>query len=126
MDTLTRAELREELKDSRQDLKAYVAERVGRVEERVDRINGRIVAHDRELSEYRTRLEELDRFRESIDLVDIDDLPDGTSDNLDPPAVVTRRDLKVIVGTVVGIGTIVFAWQEALALFLNFLKASLQ
>lgn len=123
METLTRAELREELKESRQDLKTYVAERVGEVKERVDKINGRILAHDRELEQYRTRLAEFDRFRESIDIVDPEELPAPVV--LDEPTVVTRRDLKIVVGTVVGIGTIVFAWQEALALFIQFLKASL-
>lgn len=109
METLTRTQLKEDLKE----VKDYIGERVGAVEDQVLRLNGRIQKHDRELAAHAERLRQM----EDVEFVD---LPEPTE-----AQVLTRRDLKIVAWTIVGLGTIIFGWQQALEVFLAYLKSAL-
>jgi chromosome segregation ATPase len=108
MAPLTREDLRAELKP---------------IGESVRRVEDRLLRHERELGEHTQRLNAIDQFVAGLEIVDPNP-PEETEPQR--PVVLTRRDLKIVVGTVVGLGTIIFGWQQALELLLNYLKISLK
>lgn len=120
METLTRADLREELID----VKGYVGERVGRVEQRLDTMNGRLLKHDRELADNAARREALER-----ELRDLKDNWTVTTDDLmpvpddDKPAV-TKRDLKIAVAVITGLGTVIAAAHKVFDILGHYIALS--
>lgn len=86
---------RQDLREVAADLKAYIGERVDRVEATAGRIEHKVNKHDRELADHNARLENLEQPAEDV-LADADQKP-----------AITKRDLKVLGGLVFAVGLLV-------------------